>query len=88
MKTFIDNEESAEYGRLSEIARHIEESLSAFAVEIVQSKQLTDANKIGALNMLARADGFRGASYMLHPQSEWQGGEAWKVVRPDLSKVQ
>jgi len=86
MKTYINAQEAAAFTDLESKARSIENALQEMLVMVAQSK-LSDADKLGALRLLNRANGFFGASYLLHPQSEWQGGETWKIVKPDLSVI-
>ena len=87
MKTYLKPDQADAFRKLEASARAIENALESLMVDIAQSS-IPDADKIGALNWLSRADTFRGFSYALHPQAEWQGGETWKTVKPDLSRIQ
>lgn len=88
MKTehYLTESEAARYIALSARAQEIRRLIEQMAVEIVVA-EIDDENKIGALNWLRRADGVNGLAYALIPQSEWKGGEAWKIRRPDLSGI-
>lgn len=83
---YLTTEQAATYSALSDKARAITDALQSLAVEIVQSP-MPDADKIGALNWLSRGDGLNGFAHALHPQSEWQGGEAWKLRRPTIARA-
>lgn len=86
MKTYINESQATQYNRLSAMADLIDQQIQALAVAIVQAG-IPDEDKVGALNYLSRADGIKGLSYALHPQSEWQGGESWKLVRPGIACI-
>jgi hypothetical protein len=86
MKHYITQSQATQYARLENLAREIDQKIQEMTVAIVQAG-IPDEDKIGALNYLSRADGLADMSYALHVQSEWQGGEAWKLVRPDLTNI-
>ena len=86
MKPCITESEAKHYLALSSRAAQICDLIEQLTLEIVQA-DIPDENKVGALNWLARAGGLRGLPHALHPQSEWQGGETWKIRQPDLSRI-
>lgn len=80
----ISEETSAEYLKLSAQASAIENALQEMVVSVVKSA-IPDETKIAILDWIKRADTFRGLSYMLHPQSEWMGGESFKTRAPHIA---
>lgn len=79
------NEETiTEYRKLASAAGAIESALQEMVVSVVKSA-IPEEAKIAVLEWIKRADTFRGLSYMLHPQSEWMGGESFKTRAPHIA---
>lgn len=86
VKQYITQSQADQYARLEKLAQEIDQKIQEMAVAIAQAG-IPDEDKIGAFNYLARSDRMAGMSYALHVQSEWQGGEVWKLVRPVLTNI-
>lgn len=67
--------ESAEYQKLSALAREIEDKLSSLVVATAQAG-IPDAVKCNVLDWIKRTETFNGLSYFLTPQTEWLGGDS------------
>lgn len=85
MKTvYLTSESEKEYNYLASIAREVEEKLQLLVLETAKARDIPDNVRGNILHWVARAETFRGLSYFLTPQSEWQGGESWKVRAPHI----
>jgi hypothetical protein len=72
---YLNTQESAEYRKLAERAREIEDKLESLLMESLTSPLLSDGIKKEVADWIGRADTFKGLSYFLTPQNEWAGGD-------------
>jgi hypothetical protein len=80
---YIDQNEQTQWHRLANHAKAIESMLSDLTLATLQA-DIPDKAKIAVQDWISRADTFKGLSYFCTPQSEWQGGENFKVREPHI----
>lgn len=78
-------EQESTYRRLEALAGEVEKKIQTFDLAVLESN-LDDPVKLRLLEWTADR-GFQGIAYFLHPQSEWTGGDNFKVRAPHIEKA-
>lgn len=84
MNHYLTPDEVVAYTDLASEARYIEDRLSGLTLHTMQAG-IPELVKLEILYWIQRAETFRGLSYFLTPQSEWQGDENWKTRAPNIA---
>jgi hypothetical protein len=73
-----------QYQKLESEADAIAKAIEAFEVSVLESEIPQEVK----LKIFEWNQGYRSLAYFLHPQSEWTGGESFRVNLPHIAKQQ
>ena len=81
MSTTATPLEISHYSYLENYAREIADKIQDFEVCVLGSEVPNEVK----LKILEWKSGYRSLAYFLHPQSEWTGGDSFKINLPHIA---